>query len=102
MAVDRKADHVGNHGGAYTDIDGMRKQFTYVDHDKKTKIGVSSNTPFNKEWDYLEKAVKDDPLFNIFIHENDLEWGVNVNLGHLRQIKELIDERDRLQAVFSK
>lgn len=38
MAVDKKSQHVGNHGGAYTDIDGMRKQFTVVDHDKKTKM----------------------------------------------------------------
>lgn len=38
MAVDKKSQHVGNHGGAYTDIDGMSRQFTYVDHDKKTKI----------------------------------------------------------------
>lgn len=40
MAVDKKSQHVGNHGGAYTDIDGMSKQFTYVDHDKKTKIST--------------------------------------------------------------
>lgn len=38
MPVDKKSDHVGNHGGAYLDNDGMRKQFTIVDHDKKTKI----------------------------------------------------------------
>ena len=38
MAVDKKSDHVGNHGGAYIDNDGMRKQFVTVDHDKKTKI----------------------------------------------------------------
>lgn len=38
MAVDRKADHVGNHGGVYTDIDGQTKQFTVIDHDKKVKI----------------------------------------------------------------
>lgn len=38
MAVDRPGDYVGNHGGAYTDNNGMAKQFTYVDHDVKTKI----------------------------------------------------------------
>lgn len=100
MAVDKKSDHVGNHGGAYTDIDGMRKQFTYVDHDKKTKIGISAVTPFNIEWDALELAVKDHPLFEIFLNENGLEWGCNVNLGHLRQIKALIDgtvQRDGVQ-----
>ena len=40
MAVDRKADYVGNHGGSYTDNDGMSKQFTVIDHDKKTKIST--------------------------------------------------------------
>lgn len=40
MAVDRKADHVGNHGGAYTDNNGMAKQFTYVDHDVKPTIAT--------------------------------------------------------------
>lgn len=35
MAVDKKSDHVGNHGGGYTDIDGMSRQFSYVDYDRK-------------------------------------------------------------------
>ena len=38
MAVDKKSDHVGNHGGTYIDNDGQSKQFTYIDHDKKTKF----------------------------------------------------------------
>ena len=42
MAVDKKSDHVGNHGGKYTDIDGQSRQFTYIDHDKKTKISTST------------------------------------------------------------
>lgn len=49
MAVDRKADYIGNHGGAYTDIDGMSRQFTIVDHDKKTKISSSAMTDEEKE-----------------------------------------------------
>jgi len=44
MAVDRPSDHVGNHGGAYTDIDGMRRQFTVIDHDKKTTIAAKATT----------------------------------------------------------
>ena len=36
MAIDKKSQHVGNHGGVYTDNDGMTKQFTYIDHDKHT------------------------------------------------------------------
>lgn len=31
----KKSQYVGDHGGRYTDIDGMSKQFTYIDHDKK-------------------------------------------------------------------
>ena len=42
MAVDKKSDYVGNHGGAYTDVDGQSKQFTYVDHDPKVKIFLES------------------------------------------------------------
>lgn len=44
MAVDKKSQHVGNHGGRYTDLDGQSKQFTYIDHDKKTKIGTGKLT----------------------------------------------------------
>ena len=43
MAVDKKSQHVGNHGGVYTDMEGMSKQFTTIDHDKKSKIHFSSN-----------------------------------------------------------
>ena len=42
MATDRKADYVGDHGGTYTDLNGMSKQFTVVDHDKKTTIHFNS------------------------------------------------------------
>lgn len=34
--MDKKSQHVGNHGGVYTDIDGQTKQFTVIDHDKHT------------------------------------------------------------------
>jgi len=91
MAVDRKADYVGNHGGAYTDETGMSRQFTYVDHDKKLKISPRTDTPFNKEWDALEQQVINNPIFTQYLEDNELEWGLNVNLGHLREIKKLID-----------
>lgn len=60
MAVDRPGDHVGNHGGAYTDIDGMRKQFTYIDHDKKTKVGFSE--PPSSDW---KKVYREDLIHRI-------------------------------------
>jgi hypothetical protein len=55
MAVDKKSQHVGNHGGAYTDGDGMRKQFTIVDHDKKSTM---YNTPdkLDKNWQKKYRA----------------------------------------------
>lgn len=37
---DKKSSHVGNHGGAYLDENGMSKQFTYIDHDAKTKVSA--------------------------------------------------------------
>lgn len=49
MAVDKKSDYVGNHGGAYTDIDGNRRQFTVVDHDPKTKISGLVTSDKEKE-----------------------------------------------------
>lgn len=45
MAVDKKSDYVGNHGGAYTDMDGMARQFTVIDHDRhtsRTQLGRES------------------------------------------------------------
>lgn len=41
MAVDKKSDHVGNHGGVYTDMDGQTRQFTYIDHDIKPTISTA-------------------------------------------------------------
>jgi hypothetical protein len=55
MATDKKSQHVGNHGGGYTDINGMSKQFTYIDHDKKTKISTAKEE--NPE--QIKRAIKD-------------------------------------------
>lgn len=59
MPHDELSKYVGNHGGAYTDIDGMSKQFTYVDHDKKTKVSTQSGEP-EDGWDvsYREKLLE--------------------------------------------
>ena len=54
MAHIPKSKYVGNHGGAYTDIDGMSKQFTYVDHDKHTTRLTS--------WDYSMKQYEKTKL----------------------------------------
>lgn len=44
-----KKKYVGDHGGKYVDLDGMTKQFTYVDHDKKTKIHIPLTEEEKKE-----------------------------------------------------
>ena len=36
--MDKKSQHVGDHGGKYVDRDGQTKQFTYIDHDIKPKV----------------------------------------------------------------
>lgn len=56
MAVDKKSQHVGNHGGAYTDLYGHSKQFTYIDHDVKTKISTYAPTEEEKR---EQKAIED-------------------------------------------
>ena len=57
MAVDKKSQHVGNHGGKYVDGDGLTKQFTYVDHDKKLK--VSRHTTSEKELFSIKEQLKE-------------------------------------------
>ena len=42
MSHTPKSKYVGDHGGKYTALDGMSKQFTYVDHDKKTMISFQN------------------------------------------------------------
>ncbi len=85
MAVDRKGDYVGNHGGAYTDIDNMSRQFTYIDHDKKSKISFGAGeTPFQREWRELSTFILE------YNPDEDLS---EINLGQLRALKQQIDER---------
>ncbi len=50
MAVDKKSQHVGNHGGAYIDNSGLSKQFTVIDHDRKPKISTSTGKP-EENWE---------------------------------------------------
>lgn len=49
MAHIPKSKYVGDHSGKYTDLDGMSKQFTYVDHDKKMSISFQNleSEPFS-------------------------------------------------------
>lgn len=49
MAHTPKSKYVGNHGGAYTDMDNMSRQFTYVDHDRNTTRLTSWNYDRKKD-----------------------------------------------------
>lgn len=62
MAVDKKSDYVGNHGGAYTDADGMSRQFTYVDHDKKSKMTITTSKEDISEAKRQLKEFRDDTV----------------------------------------
>lgn len=44
--MDKKSQHVGDHGGKYVDQSGQTKQFTYIDHDVKPSM---STTIISKE-----------------------------------------------------
>ncbi len=58
-----KSKYVGNHGGRYTDMDGMTKQFTYIDYDKKTTI--SKNMGTDEEVKEELKKFRDDTIAEI-------------------------------------
>lgn len=49
-----KNKYIGDHGGKYTDINNMTKQFTYIDHDKKTRISKHEK----KDVEELRKSIK--------------------------------------------
>lgn len=63
--MDKKSQHVGNHGGRYTDIDGMSKQFTYIDHDKKTRISTFKDNSNQEEMDKQLKQWRDESIAEI-------------------------------------
>ena len=51
-----KSDYVGDHGGTYTDMDGMSRQFTYIDHDKKSKMAIN---PSKEEISQAKKELRE-------------------------------------------
>ena len=44
MATDKKSDYYTGAEG-YTDLDGQSKQFTYIDHDIKSKVSFHDDSP---------------------------------------------------------
>lgn len=74
----------------YTDLDGLSRSFTYVDHDIKGKFTMNKTSEFNKEYDILEKKALAHPeITEKYFKENNIDWS-NVNLGHLRLICKII------------
>ena len=59
-----KSKYVGNHGGRYVDNDGLSKQFTYIDHDKKTKISTYNEEEKQQMEEQLKKW-RDDTIAEI-------------------------------------
>lgn len=57
MATDRKSDHYTS-AQHYRDLDGNSKSFTFVDHDVKTSISVTSST--KEEVEELKRQIVKD------------------------------------------
>ena len=64
MGISDKAKHLGDHGGSYTDNDGMRKQFTMIDHDKKSTMFNPPGKP-DENWQSKAKAILIERISNI-------------------------------------
>ncbi len=124
--MDKKSQHVGNHGGRYTDMDGNTKQFTYIDHDVKTTIGVTAPMK-KKEVDQLKAEINNyrkelqAEILNYpaslcnYIYEDfttrgegnpTIEWNKNMIMDEgtdtekLRVICQLIRNRIELQRII--
>lgn len=113
--MDKKSQHVGNHGGRYTDIDGQTKQFTVIDHDKRTTISshMSEKIDFVKFFkDYrkeLQQRILDIPaslcplVFHDFTLRGESEvvvnWNKNmindqgIDIGRLRDLAVILENR---------
>lgn len=85
MAVDKKSDHVGDHGGRYTDMQGNTKQFTYIDHDPKSKLsayipdGTAAEKVKQHRLESIEKILSIPAVFAHAIHEQYTIRGADVN-----------------------
>lgn len=109
MATDRPGNYVGNHGGAYTDINGMSKQFTYIDHDKKSKMSKYIKTDSDQLFDDMKKY-KDELINNIlavpavFAHTTHYDYTTRVEDVILWNDKMIKDEGisiDRLMDIYT-
>lgn len=106
MAVDRLADHVGTHGGAYTDNDGQRKQFTYIDHDVKTKIFTGNPQKAGSLTDYREdlitRILKISPSFcSMMFIDFTLRGDVDTIKWNETMIRDQGIELDRLRDLYT-
>lgn len=105
MATDKKSDYVGNHGGAYTDIDGMSRQFTTIDHDKKTTISMFTSSDVEDLKKYradIIKRITDLPasicpsIFTDYTIKGDrdnIDWNIDMLLDEgvpMNQLRDLL------------
>lgn len=102
MGISNKSKHVGNHGGAYTDQDGMSRQFTMVDHDNKSLV-FSNTEKADKEWDKKHRALLIERIskvsasicpevFTDFVIKGDkdkIEWNMDMLLDNGMPLKQL-------------
>lgn len=56
MAVDKKSDHYTS-ASTYRDLDGNMKNFTFIDHDKKSK--ASGYVPTDETKEDVKQALRD-------------------------------------------
>jgi hypothetical protein len=126
MAVDKKSDHY-NPPTNYKSIDGNMKTFTYVDHDKKTKISTSRTSEeeinrINKELaDYKESLINEilslpASLCPLTYHDftikgegvKEIKWNEamlkdpGMEIERLRTIKVMIENRMSLMGITIK
>ena len=109
MATDKKSDHYTSAQG-YTDLDGMSRQFTFVDHDKKPTVSLNnSKVDFQELKNYRAELVSRivdlspmycPPLFKDFIvnglWNKDMLENEGVPLQTLRDLAVLMENTDKI------
>jgi len=73
--------------GAYRDLDGNMRQFTYINHDPKTGFHLPQTSTFNQQWEFMEKVVEtlDKEIVEGFL----LSLGKKMEDLNFGQLKEL-------------
>ena len=83
--MDKKSQHVGDHGGRYLDNDGMTKQFTYVDHDRHTTRLTSGR-------EYKEPKLKVLTPQEVLI-QDIMTLGINYDFDFIKQFDDVLSKK---------